>query len=287
MNLSKLSSIKKLCKECGIRPNKKFGQNFLVPSAWENILNKIIVQAELKKSDLVLEIGPGFGALTFELVKHAGQVVAVEKDKRLAEFLINSKKQLINNKKNLEILQGDVLKIKNFDLFKNYKIKNYKIISNLPYQITSPVLWRFLHKEKHKPELMVLMVQKEVAERIIARPGKMNILSVMCQFYSQPKIIAFVKKENFWPMPEVDSAIIKLKINRRSKALPCSEKDFFRLVKIRFSAKRKMLKNNLSAGLKIPAGKIEDALNKIGLNKKVRAQDLGIDDWVKLSKAIF
>ncbi|MBU4360987.1 ribosomal RNA small subunit methyltransferase A [Patescibacteria group bacterium] len=301
MNLTNIATIKNLCQEFGIRPSKKLGQNFLVS---RNILDKIIKASELSRRDNVLEIGPGFGVLTQELLKNINNLIVIEKDKKLAEFLRQEIKKYSNKeiKDGVEIINDDVLKIKNLDLFKKLKIKNYKIISNLPYQITSPVLWKFLNEVENspayvkassfakatadrsvgRPEMMVLMVQKEVAERIIAKPGKMSILSVMCQFYADVELVSVVGRENFWPEPEVDSAIIKLKI--KSEKLKINEDKFIKLVKIGFSSKRKMLKNNLANGLKIPAQKIEKILEKIGLDKKIRAQELLVEEWVKLFK---
>ncbi|MFH1610703.1 MAG: 16S rRNA (adenine(1518)-N(6)/adenine(1519)-N(6))-dimethyltransferase RsmA, partial [Patescibacteria group bacterium] len=209
MQLTSINVIKNLCKKLDIRPSKKLGQNFLIN---KNILDKIIKAGELSKRDNVLEIGPGFGVLTQELLKYTKNLTIVEKDKRLVEFL---GKEI----KGLKIINDDILKISNFQdtISKQipnskFQIQNYKIISNLPYQITSPVLWKFLHEEKNKPEMMVLMVQKEVAERIISKPGKMSILSVMCQFYADIKLVSWVNRKNFYPEPDVDSAIIKFKI---------------------------------------------------------------------------
>jgi 16S rRNA (adenine1518-N6/adenine1519-N6)-dimethyltransferase len=280
------------------------GQHFLIPNTREDVLAKMVAAAELKSTDNVLEIGPGFGVLTNELVKQAGRVVAVEMDGRLAEYLSKLKNQLTRNKEKLEIINEDILKISNFQFLisnqfqttnaKCQKEGTYKIVSNLPYQITSPVLWKFLSEEKDKPELMVLMVQKEVGERICARPGEMSILAVMCQFYAECEVVALVSRENFWPAPEVESAIIKLKINNHPtpmlyRGTPPSkvgdkidEKEFMRLVKIGFSAKRKMLKNNLANGLKMDEKAVRENLKVINLDEKIRAQDLGVEDWIKL-----
>ena len=291
MQLTNINIIKNLCKKLDIRPSKKLGQNFLIN---KNILNKIVKAGELSEKDNILEIGPGFGVLTQELLKYTDNLVVVEKDKKLYSRL---KIQLTKYKnKKIEIINDDILKIFNFQdtiskknpNFK-FQTQDYKIISNLPYQITSPVLWKFLHEEKNKPELMVLMVQKEVAERIVAspvarerrdKPGKMSILSVLCQFYAECEIVAQVSRSNFWPEPDVDSAVIKLKIKNNYDNI--NYKTFFKIVKIGFSAKRKMLKNNLSAGLKISALEAEKILIQAGLDRKVRAQELSIEDWIKL-----
>lgn len=281
MDLTNLSTIKKLCQKYKIRPSKKLGQNFLIN---KNILDKIVIASELKKDDVVLEIGPGFGVLTRELVSRVKQVVTVEKDKRLVEHLNTEALKHLNT---LKIIEGDVLKL---DISKNLQVTKYKLISNLPYQITSPVLWKFLHYDEVKPELMVLMMQKEVAERIVVRPGKMSVLSVMCQFYAEPEIISLVGKENFYPIPNIDSAIIKLKLKiQLAKHKELNEKNFIKLVKIGFSAKRKMLKNNLTClparqanGLKISPDKVVKILKKVGLDEKIRAQELSVENWLSI-----
>jgi len=315
MDLTNIKTIKHLCQKYGLHPNRKNGQNFLID---KNILEKIIAAADLKPTDNVLEIGPGFGVLTQELVKHAGNVIAVEQDKRLAEFL---EKEIKKEKSNLEIINDDILQIQN-SKFKtqnynsklktkfavNYQlpITDYKIVSNLPYQITSPVLWKFLQEENINSlsssplkrgrvlESMVLMVQKEVGERICAKPGKMSILSVICQFYAECEIVSLVSRNCFWPKPEVDSAIIRLQTNNHPYTRSIchrqiftlkgwdNNKEFMRIVKIGFSAKRKMLKNNLANGLQMPMEKIVAVLREAGLNEKIRAQELGVKEWRKI-----
>ena len=247
-----------------IKPNKKLGQNFLID---KSVLEKIIAAANLFKKDIVLEIGPGLGILTIELAKRVKQVIAVEKDKTLCQRLKDIlEAEGINN---VKMINKDVLQISNFQ----FLISNYKIIANLPYYITSPVIRKFL-EIKHRPKLMILMVQKEVAQRIVAKPPKMNILSVAVQFYAKSEIVAYVNKKSFWPQPKVDSAIIKI-IPRKSALLSASFRDkFFELVKAGFSSKRKMLKNNL---------KIEKSmLKKLGINPQARAENLSIKEWLKL-----
>ena len=225
----------------------KLGQNFLKS---KSIVDKIIQTADLKKSDTVLEVGPGRGILTEELIKHADKVLAVEKDKELVEVLkekFSAEGGSAYGGKdcdNLEIISGDILKIDHWKLFENYKlkIKNFKIVANIPYYITSYFLRKFLETE-HQPTTMVLMVQKEVAERIMAKPPKMNLLAISVQVYGEPKIIAPVSKGHFSPSPKVDSAIIKISnishkfFNEGSSTSFIDEKDFFELVKKGFSQK--------------------------------------------------
>lgn len=273
-----VKEIKEICNELNIIPTKKLGQNFLIN---EDVVEKILQAGELSKDDVVLEIGPGLGVLTWKLVERAETLIAVEADRKIAEYLKSIK--TIKSIKNLEIINEDVLKVKSEKL----KVKSYKLISNLPYQITSPVLWKFLHEEKNKPSLMVLMVQKEVGERILAKSGKMNLLAVLCQFYAEIKKVCDVSRENFWPSPEVDSMVIRLTTKRQNnKTTKEFEKMFFQMVKIGFSQKRKMLKNNLANGLKIEQEKIILALKNCGLNEKVRAQELSVEEWIKITKQL-
>jgi len=158
---------------------------------------------------------------------------------------------------------------------------NYKIVANLPYNITSVFLRKFLSGE-NRPKSMTLMLQKEVAQRIVAAPGEMSLLSVSVQFYAEPKILFNVSRDCFWPRPEVDSAVVKIDLKQNIVRDVDKEKKFFRLVKIGFSSRRKMLKNNLMAGYKIGQEIAKDRLKSVGLNEKVRAQELALDDWQKL-----
>ena len=293
-----LEQTKRLCKIYDIKPARSKGQNFLIK---EDIYDKMVDAADLKSSDIVLEIGPGLGFLTSKLALKAKKVIAVELDDRLAEVL---KTGLISRKVgNVEVVNEDALKLEigNLKLGEGrgtsvtagsrvLKAGGYKIVANLPYNITSVFLRKFLSAE-NKPELMVLMLQKEVAERIAATPGKMSLLSVSVQFYACPEIIGIIHKNNFWPEPEVDSAVVRIKTAaKRSDRLyggrtaETAEKEFFRLVKIGFSAKRKMLKNNLANGYHITQDAAEQWLKKAGFGPKTRAQELSVEDWIKLFK---
>jgi 16S rRNA (adenine1518-N6/adenine1519-N6)-dimethyltransferase len=243
-----------------IHPKKYMGQNFLID---ENILNKIIDSADLSTKDTVLEIGPGLGILTAELAKKTKRVIAIEKDKKMCEIL----KDVLKEFKNIEIVNEDILKIEPAEL------SDYKIVANIPYYLTSPLIRKFL-EAKNKPSVIVLMIQKEVAQRITAKPPHMNILSIAVQFYAEPKIIDYVPKNSFFPVPKVDSAIIKI----IPKQIPeIDTEKFFTLVKKGFSAKRKMLKNNIP----------EANLKKAGLNPEARAENLSIDNWMKIYRDFY
>jgi len=271
-----LQQTKELCRLYDIKPARSKGQNFLIE---EEIYDQITAAAGLTSNDTVLEVGPGLGFLTAKLAKKAGRVIAVELDDKLVAVLKTG--LAAKNINNVEVVNEDILK---FSIF-NFQFKNFqfKIVANLPYNITSIFLRKFLEME-NKPKLMVLMLQKEVAERITAKPGKMSLLAVSVQYYSLPEIAQIVPKENFWPQPEVGSAIVKIITN---PPIPlCQggkfEKDFFRLVKFGFSAKRKMLKNNLAAGFKISQNEAETRINLAGLSGKIRAQELSVEAWLKL-----
>ena len=265
-----LRQVKKLCEIYNIIPSRSKGQNFLIN---EKIYDAIVAAADLKPEDTVLEVGPGLGFLTAKLAKTVKRVIAVELDDKLARALKDGLDA--HGVKNVEVINEDILKVQSY---------GYKIVANLPYNITSIFLRKFLGEAEVKPKSMTLMLQKEVAERIVAVPPKMSVLAVSVQLYAEPKIIRSVAKGNFWPAPKVDSAVINI-ITHNSQLITrqsIDDKKFFRLVKFGFSSKRRMLKNNLAGGLKIKSEEAEQALLAIGLNPKIRAEGLTVDDWVKL-----
>lgn len=272
--------IREICKVLEITPSRSKGQNFLVN---EKIYNEIVKAAELKTTDSVLEIGPGLGFLTMKLAKNAKKVLAVELDDALAQYLqmgIDA-----GGIDNIKIINEDILKFNLASYITESFDEKYKIVANLPYNITS-IFLRQIFSLKNKPELMVLMLQKEVAERICAKPGEMSILAISVQYYSEAKIISEVKANNFWPAPKVDSAIISFNVKNKNflgnDFNLDNDKIFFRLIKFGFSAKRKMLKNNLAGGFKIKTETAEKILIKNNLNPKIRAEDLSLEDWYKI-----
>lgn len=292
-----LQETQELCRQYGIKPSRSKGQNFLTN---EDVFDNIIEYSDLNNDDVVLEVGPGLGFLTQKLSEKAGQVLAVELDDKLASYLQTAVKfKKINN---IEVVNGDILdiisnlKFQISNLIQNQKleINDFKITANLPYNITS-VFLRKIFELENKPKSLVLMLQKEVAERIVAKPGKMSLLAVSVQFYAQAEIVQYVPKNNFWPEPEVDSAIIRLipqppLLIKRGEGVAATGrgiKDFFRLVKFGFSARRKMLKNNLAGGFKMSADEAEEKIIKTGLNAKVRAQELSLEDWMKLYREFY
>lgn len=268
-----VKNVKILLKKHGIRPLKSLGQNFLVD---KRAFDRIMKAAGLSSNDVVLEIGPGIGNLTLKLGEKAQKVIAIEKDKKMCEIL---KKVLENqNVKNIKVINQDALKLD----FNQYTQKAYKLVANLPYYITSPVIRKFLELKK-PPESMILMVQKEVAQRICAKPPKLSLLAVSVQFYAKPKIISYVSKKSFWPRPKVDSAIIKIIPFRVSWSQKYAEK-FFEIVKAGFSHPRKQLINNLSKGLILEKQRIEKWLLKNEIQPSQRAEALSVECWQKLTK---
>lgn len=281
MTKNLLEQVKLICKTYDIFPQKSKGQNFLID---KDVLEDIVKTANLHKADKVLEIGPGLGVLTEELVKRADQVVSVELDKKLYDFL----KVKFAGTKNLELVNKDIFRA---DLTSHFpQTTAYKIVANLPYNITSSFLKKFLTAE-NKPEEMTLLVQKEVAERMCAQPGQMSLLGLSVQLYSQPKIVRIVKATSFWPTPKVDSALVKLSSVKNNqeidKALKgITQERFWQIAKIGFSAKRKQLQNNLASGLQIPSDDARKILEKAKFNPKIRAQNLSVDDWIRLAKLL-
>ncbi len=263
-----------------MRPKKSLGQNFLKS---EIVLRKIIEAGEIKPDDIILEIGPGKGALTSKLLENIhfagakqGLVIAVEKDRELFEFLkIKFEREI--KKRSLVLIHDDILK---FNISApNLETRTYKIIANIPYNITGGILKKFL-TEKHQPELMVLMIQHEVAIRILARDDKESLLSISVKAYGKPKMVAKVDKRYFSPAPKVNSAIIAIKNISRGifENNKINEKEFWKIVKTGFAHKRKKLSSNLREVCQ------RDTLTSLG-NK--RAENLSLQDWIGLAKLNF
>lgn len=263
-----LKTVKKILKLENIKMKKRLGQHFLID---QKVVKDMISVADLKENDCVLEVGPGFGILTEAIAKKAGRVIAVEKDKRLVRYL----REKFKNYKNVEIIYGDILKLQ------ANKLQANKLIANLPFYLTSRFLRLYLEK-KEKLDLMVLLIQKEVAKRIVAKPGDMSILSILCQLYSEPKIMRFVTYRSFFPPPDVDCAILNLKIFKKPRYEIDDIKLFFRIVKAGFAGKRKQLHNTLSAGLAISNEKIKKILKKSQIDPVRRPQTLNLEEWIRL-----
>ena len=365
--------LKHLCQKYGFVPSKKYGQNFLISP---EPIEKMIEAAEISNEDVVVEVGPGFGALTFALAEKAKRVIAFEIEKKIKPYWdsllsCHSERAIAGDEEslsqierteilrsaqddkhkykndNIEIVWGNVLKSLRGEIprFARDKLRNpldrhaefippeaglamtgnYKVVANLPYQITSEAIRKFLEAEQ-KPELMVFMVQKEVAERICAKPGDMSVLSVSVQYYADPEIAAYVSRSYFWPEPAVDSAVIKLSLRpracrsvssfvipttkeeslsgyskrygQRSLVVPtwsglarddsrCDDSDFFKIVKTGFANRRKFLIKNLQSIIgKQNREKLKRIFIEIGLDEKVRAQELSVEQWKELNKRL-
>lgn len=248
-----------------MKTKKSFGQNWLRD---EYTLNSIIEAAEISPEENVLEVGPGLGTLTKKILDTGANVTAVEADRDLIPGLINK----FGPRQNFHLVQDDILK---FDL--SAIGLPYKVVANIPYYLTSNLIRIFLESAT-PPKTLVLLVQKEVAQRIVAGPGRMSVLSFSVQYYAKPEYVMDVKKELFEPIPKVDSAVIK--ISRYEEPIfPSDVKKLFRLVKAGFGEKRKTLRNSLSGGLNLNTQLVEKVLKESNISAMARAQELSLDDW--------
>ncbi len=261
-----------LLRQSGIRPKKRLGQHFLIDEA---ILDTIVVAAELSSEDTVIEIGPGLGILTGELARRAGKVIAVELDTRLASLL----KRRMASLANVDVINADILKVSPSQLLETKS--DYKVVANLPYYITSPILRRFVEASP-KPSLMVVMVQKEVGEAIVAGPGKMSLLAVSLQVYSKPKIISHVPSQSFYPQPKVDSAIVRFDLLPQPAVKVADINGFFQVVKCGFTSPRKQLHNSLAQGMGVKPAEVALLLERAGIESQRRAETLSLKEWARL-----
>ena len=314
-SLYNIDYLKHLCSKYGLVPSRKYGQNFLIN---EEPIVAMLEAGDVGKDDAVVEVGPGFGVLTLALAEKVKKLVSFEIEKKLEpywekilschserseeslsqverteilRYTQDDKPKCQHDK--IEIVWGNVLK-------QEINLEKYKVVANLPYQITSNVIRKFLEAEE-KPELMVLMVQKEVAERICAKPGDMSVLAISVQYYAEPEIIMQVPRSYFWPVPAVDSAVIKITPKKSvchserseeslsqspngQRSFVSTQDDkcggdirFFKIVKAGFASRRKMLIKNLGA---VTDKKTLPAIFKeLGINEKVRAQELSVEKW--------
>jgi 16S rRNA (adenine1518-N6/adenine1519-N6)-dimethyltransferase len=258
-----------------IDPKKSLGQNFLHdPNAQE----KIIETAELMPEDTVLEIGPGTGALTVCLAQSAARVIAVEIDDRLIPVL----EQQLRDFSNVALIQADILET---DVQELVDDSDYVVVANLPYYITSAIL-RHLLEVEHKPQRLVLTVQQEVAERMIAKPGDMSVLAVSVQFYGQPRIVTRLNPAAFWPRPDVASAVVRIDVYDSPIVDVPSEELFFNVVRAGFGQKRKQLKNSLGSGLGISHPEAASLLEEAGIDPTRRAETLSLEEWAAIVRVV-
>jgi len=263
---------RRLLRQSGLKARKRLGQNFLTD---RNVLGKIIRAAELSADDVVVEVGPGLGILTSALADKVKKVFAIELDTELSTLL----KKRLAAQANVEVINADILDV---DLEQNIRpVSEYKVVANLPYYITSPVL-RYFMENRLRPSLMVMMVQKEVAEAIVARSGKMSLLAVSIHVYSRPRIIARVPARCFYPRPKVDSAVIRFDILPQPAVRVDDINAFFDMVRRGFSTPRKQLRNSLANGYNVKPGAVDSYLKSAGIDARRRAETLALEEWERL-----
>ncbi len=275
-------SIRQTLRELGIRPRRDWGQNFLIDQRY---LSHILHAAEVDPQDTIIEVGPGLGVLTRKLADVARLVIGVEVDPVLARHLEGS----LAGQENVRILQRDVLQLDPADLLAGLPEippgGPYKVVANLPYSITSAVLRHFLEAST-KPTLMVVLVQKEVAQRITARPGQMSLLSVSVQLYGKPQIVLKIPPSAFYPRPKVESALVRIEIFPQPALKVRDDEAFFSLVRAGFAHRRKQLHNSLSRELSLPSATIQETLQEAGIEPSRRAQSLSIEEWGSLCRSL-
>ena len=264
-----------LLRQYNLHPDRSLGQNFLVE---EGALAKVAAAAEIAPEETVLEIGPGLGSLTRHLAAVARRVVAVELDPDLLPALA----AVLKPHANVGVVQGDILTL---PLQSLGLPPGYKVAANIPYYITSAVIRHLLEAES-RPASIVLTVQREVAERVCAKPGEMSVLAVSVQFYSVPRIVARIPAGSFYPRPNVDSAVVRLDVLLRRAVDVKDSEVFFRVVKAGFSQKRKQLRNALSGGLQMSGEQVEVWLGRAGVDPRRRAETLGLEEWAALSESL-
>jgi len=261
-------------QQLGTKARKGLGQHFLVDSS---VLDKIISAAELAPSDTVIEVGPGLGILTAELVNKAKKVIAVEVDSKLASSL----QKRLSKFDNLTVINADILELDPQYLLE--RKKNYKVVANLPYYIAAPILRHFL-EASIKPSLMVVMVQKEVGQSIVAQPGDMSILGISVQLYGKPTIVDYVPAQSFYPEPKVDSAIVRIEVYPRPPVDVTDIAGFFDIVKAGFSAPRKQIRNSLALGLQLASEEVAHLLKQAKISPQRRPETLSLEEWANLHR---
>ena len=310
-------NLKNLLVKYGLKPNFTFGQNFLVDDV---ILEDIVDAAELSKNDAVLEIGPGIGNLTKKLCERAGFVLSVEKDPKFFPILKSIKKdngnfrfeiadilkfdfqdffqnnfgvgRRIHSAANTSLERGGRSKATSegenpFDSAKGFSLRgDYKVVANIPYYITGKIL-QMLFAAKNKPESITILTQKEVAQNIVAGPGKLSVLAISVQIFGSPEIIRVVPANSFYPAPKVDSAILKIDLPKKPKFQIEDEKKFFRVVKACFAGKRKQIHNTLMNNLKLDEDQVADVLAALKINPAARPQEFTIEEWISLTEKLF
>lgn len=270
--------VRRLLSQYGLRAKKSLGQHFLID---KQVLHSIVSAAQLTPEDTVIEVGPGLGVLTQEMARLAERVVAVEADSELATAL----DEILRPFANVRVICSDILQTDpaslsastDFDL----TTSRYKVVANIPYYITSPILRHFLEASP-KPCLMVIMVQKEVGKAIVAQPGEMSLLAVSVQFYGEPSIIDYVPAQSFYPPPKIDSAILRIELYEQPPVQVPDNDRFFEVVRAGFSSPRKQLRNSLAQGLGISPQATAGLIEEARINPQRRAETLNLQEWANI-----
>lgn len=276
MNL--LEETKYILKKYGISANKNLGQNFLIN---EEVVDRIIKSAEISKEDLVIEIGPGLGTLTSRLVEKAGKVIAIELDDRMIGILTDRFKLY----KNFELIQNDILKVDLNQIINQNKIKKVKVVANLPYYITTPIIMKLL-EERLEIDSITVMIQKEVADRLTAIPGEKETgaITYSVYYYAESQKVTKVLKDSFIPEPNVDSEVIKLLIRKEPPVVVSDEKLMFKIIKQAFMQRRKTLVNSLEkSGLFQNKEEIINILKHLNINERIRGEALSIEEFAQIT----
>lgn len=275
IDLTNVRELRNLLYAHHMRPNKAFGQNFLID---RSILQMIVDAAEITPDDEILEVGAGTGVLTRELAQRGKRIVAVEMERDMLALLAKTTARIPN----VELIARDLLFL---DPTETFGSAAYKLVANLPYYITALTFRHFL-ESANPPRLLVVMVQWEVAQRIIAAPGDLSMMGISVQFYGQPRVITRVPAQAFYPAPRVDSAILRVDVNPQAP-LPADERDgFFRVVQAGFSMRRKQLHNSLTHGLHYKNEVIRAWLSSAAIDASRRAETLSIEEWLRLYRVV-
>jgi 16S rRNA (adenine1518-N6/adenine1519-N6)-dimethyltransferase len=270
-DLTNIRELRNLLYTHHMQPNKSFGQNFLIDRA---TLQRIIEAAEINAGEQVLELGAGTGVLTRELARHARRVVAVELERDMLSLLAETTRNFAN----VELIERNLLYVDPAAIF---GAEAYKLVANLPYYITAPTFRHFL-ESANPPRLLVVMVQYEVAQRIVAAPGDLSLLGVSIQFYGKPDIVAHVPARAFYPAPKVDSAILRVDLKDEVPLAHKQRDSFFRLVQAGFSERRKQIHNSLARGLHRKDAEVQAWLKAVRIDPGRRAETLSIEEWLQL-----
>lgn len=272
VDLTRRDVVESLLRRYHLRPEKRLGQNFLID---RQALDRVVAAAELEEHNTVLEVGAGLGTLTQRLARLAARVVAVEYDRRLEPVL----RETVGGEAGVEIVMGDILGL---DLGRLMGAAPYQVVANIPYQITSHLIRRMLESEA-PPQRMVLTVQREVAERVLAGPGEMNLLALGVQVYGDARVMAHLSAASFFPSPQVDSAVLRIDLRQPARLRPEVVRSVFRLARAGFAQPRKKLRNAMAAGLRLSPSEVEAALRRLEVSPDARAEDLSLDEWERLA----